>query len=61
MNRNRDYFSRPLQGNGRDHSDYGRSTIEPEPKDTGPSLMFSLALLALVGAIIAFDLWRTAP
>ncbi len=59
MNRNRDFFSRPIQGNGRDHHSYGCTRFEAdEPK--WPGLKFNLGVLALVIAIIAFDLWRVS-
>lgn len=59
MTRNRDYFAKPIQGNGRDHHGYGRTRFEPtEPK--WPGVKFNGTLLLIVLAIIAFDLWRVS-
>jgi hypothetical protein len=52
---NRDYFTRPIQGNGRDHHGYGNTRLHHEraPRDpwTKPVLIFA-------GLIAAYFIWQ---
>lgn len=56
---NRDYFKRPLQGNGRDHWDYGQGLYKRrESKAERYSRYFAYAVMAMVGGLVVFNVIR---
>lgn len=55
MHKNRDYFTRPIQGNGRDHWDYGNSYYKrPESGPEKFSRYFAYAVMAMVAAMFIY-------
>ena len=62
MNGNRDYFTKPIQGGGRDASDYGRTVlkIEREPMDWRGIIGWSMVLTPIVFAVF-LSVWVVLP
>lgn len=59
MHKNRDYFSRPIQGNGRDHYGYGQGDYKrPESTPERYSRYFAVAVMLMVGALVVFNVAR---
>lgn len=58
MHKNRDYFSRPIQGNGRDHHNYGNYKLQPESKPEKFSRYFAYVVTAMVVAMFVYHAAR---
>lgn len=55
MNKNRDYFTRPYQGSGRDHHDYGNTHLGKPPRDP-----WMRPTLIGVGLVVLYFAWQFA-
>lgn len=56
---NRDYFTKPLQGNGRDRWDYGQGLYkQPVSKAERYSSYFAYGVMAMVAALVIFNVVR---
>ncbi len=56
--KNRDYFNKPIQGNGRDHYGYGETKLRLETKPEKVSRYFALVVMAMVAALFIFNAAR---